>query len=72
MLEFYVGGDFGKVSLKIGGTEYACKRRLHNWVSETLNVSAGTYPAEVYGDGKKIAVKDITFVKGIEEDDFGI
>lgn len=72
VLEFYVGGDFGKVSLKIGGAEYACKRRLHNWVSETLNVSAGTYPAEVYGDGKKIAVKDITFVKGIEEDDFGI
>ncbi len=71
-VEFFVDRKFSMVSVKINGKNYACSGNIRNWKSEKLDIAAGKYTVEIFGDSHKIGEKELTFVQGIEENDFGI
>jgi hypothetical protein len=68
-LEFKLSKDFESVFIKVGGKNYLCANRLGIWVSEELEIEeSGNYHVQVYGD-KLLCEDDITFTKGIIEND---
>ncbi len=71
-IEFYVGANVSGASIKLDGAYYACEKHIRNFITEPLNVEAGEYTVEILVEGKTVAKKTVTFVKGIEENDFDI
>ncbi len=68
-LEFKLSKDFESVYVKIGGKNYMCANRLGIWVSEELEIEdSGNYHVQIFGD-KLITEDDLTFTKGIIEND---
>ena len=68
-LEFKLSKDFESIYVKVGGKNYLCANRLGIWVSEELEIEeSGNYHVQIFGD-KLVAEDDITFTKGIIEND---
>ncbi len=68
-LEFKLSKDFESVYVKVGGKNYMCANRLGIWVSEELEIEeSGNYHVQIFGE-RLIAEDDITFTKGIIEND---
>lgn len=69
-IEFYLSKDFESIYIKLNSHNYLCKKNIKNWSTDEINIEPGKYTVEVF-DTKKIASFEITFVKGmIENDDF--
>ena len=68
-LEFRLSKDVESVFIKVGGKNYLCSNRLGIWVSEELEITeSGNYHVSIYSD-KLLCEDDITFTKGIIEND---
>lgn len=68
-LEFRLSKDVESVFIKVGGKNYLCSNRLGIWVSEDLEITeSGNYHVSIYSD-KLLCEDDITFTKGIIEND---
>ena len=68
-IQLRLSKDFESIYVKVGGKNYMCANRLGIWVSEELEIEeSGNYHVQIFGD-KLIAEDDITFTKGIIEND---
>ncbi|MBR5191790.1 MAG: ATP-binding protein [Clostridia bacterium] len=68
-IEFYIEGDFNGITVKIDGKRYTCSKRIQNWITEELEITeSGSYILEIYAE-KLINKTEITFTKGIIENE---
>lgn len=70
-VRFFVDGDYDRMYLEIDGKHYSCDKCIRNWSCAVDIDAPGTYVAEI-SSKNRIGNKEITFIKGVIENDMEI
>lgn len=71
VLRFFVDGDYDRMYLELDGKHYSCDKCIRNWSCVVDIDSPGTYVVEI-SSKTRICNQEITFIKGVIENDMEI